>query len=208
MTDKFLHIENKSSSNGKTNHLIPDKHDSYTLGTVNKRWKEIHCKEGFFDDQTLHLGNRWKITVDDTDESNSAIKIKHSHHGHDNELEHENDRDITIGNVDGSHGIDESKVREIVIEEVQDLTLNGVQGPTGATGATGATGPAGSDGLMGMDGLSAYEVATNSENFVGSEVEWLASLKGETGSSIHQIPLKNGLIIAHRGYSVAHPQQV
>lgn len=44
-------------------------------------------------------------------------------------------------------------------------------------------GPKGNDGLKGDkgdDGLSAYEVAVL-EGFVGTEAQWLASLKGDTG---------------------------
>lgn len=41
----------------------------------------------------------------------------------------------------------------------------------------GTEGPPGTDG---EDGLSAYEVAVTN-GFIGSEVEWLASLKGDTG---------------------------
>ncbi len=47
----------------------------------------------------------------------------------------------------------------------------GVAGPPGAPGATGPTGPI---------GLSAYEVAL-ANGFVGTEAEWLESLKGDDG---------------------------
>ena len=46
-------------------------------------------------------------------------------------------------------------------------------GRTGGTGPAGPTGPAGADG---DDGLSAYEVAV-AEGFVGTEAEWLESLR-------------------------------
>lgn len=41
-------------------------------------------------------------------------------------------------------------------------------------------GPAGHDGIIGRDGKSAYEIAVEN-GFVGTEVEWLASLQGEPG---------------------------
>ena len=68
----------------------------------------------------------------------------------------------------------------------------GIQGETGLTGATGPEGPMGpegpqglpgldgTDGTNGADGESAYEIAV-ANGFVGTEVEWLASLKGDQG---------------------------
>lgn len=50
----------------------------------------------------------------------------------------------------------------------------------GAAGPQGPTGPQGPQGLRGPDGLSAYEVAV-SNGFVGTEAQWLASLKGADG---------------------------
>lgn len=54
----------------------------------------------------------------------------------------------------------------------------GSQGPKGDTGAQGETGPKGDTGA---NGKSAYEVAVEN-GFEGTVVEWLASLKGETGT--------------------------
>ena len=56
----------------------------------------------------------------------------------------------------------------------------GPQGPAGADGAQGATGADGAQGPAGADGLSAYEVAV-ANGFVGTELEWLASLEGPQG---------------------------
>jgi hypothetical protein len=53
----------------------------------------------------------------------------------------------------------------------------GDTGDTGPQGPIGLTGPAGADGA---DGDSAYQVAV-AEGFVGTEVEWLASLVGPEG---------------------------
>src|SRR3990167_6897659 len=49
--------------------------------------------------------------------------------------------------------------------------------PKGDAGEQGLQGIAGADGA---DGISAYQVALNN-GFVGTEVEWIASLKGEQG---------------------------
>ena len=60
--------------------------------------------------------------------------------------------------------------------------VQGVQGIQGPAGATGATGPAGADGADGADGQSAYALAV-ANGFVGTEAEWLASLKGPKGDA-------------------------
>lgn len=65
---------------------------------------------------------------------------------------------------------------------------DGVDGKDGldATGGSGTTGPQGQKGdkgdmgLAGADGKSAYEVAQGN-GYTGTEVEWLASLKGQDG---------------------------
>lgn len=48
------------------------------------------------------------------------------------------------------------------------------------TGFSTASGGSGADGIDGVDGESAYQLAVNN-GFVGTEVEWLESLKGEDG---------------------------
>ena len=54
----------------------------------------------------------------------------------------------------------------------------GAQGPQGIQGVPGNDGADGSDGA---DGASAYEIAV-ANGFVGTEVEWLASLEGADGA--------------------------
>jgi len=62
-----------------------------------------------------------------------------------------------------------------------------IRGGVGATGATGADGTPGADGAPGADGedgapgLSAYEIAV-ADGFVGTESQWLDSLKGDPGN--------------------------
>ena len=66
--------------------------------------------------------------------------------------------------------------------------IQGIQGITGDTGAAGAqgiqgiTGDTGAAGADGVDGDSAYAVAV-AAGFVGTQSEWIASLKGETGDT-------------------------
>ena len=60
----------------------------------------------------------------------------------------------------------------------QLAALKGAKGDKGDKGDTGATGESGADGA---DGKSAYQIALDN-GFVGSQSEWLASLKGEPGT--------------------------
>ncbi len=63
----------------------------------------------------------------------------------------------------------------------------------GADGAPGATGKTGATGSQGRPGQSAYELA-KAAGFVGTEAEWLASLKGDPGHIGPQGPAgKDGL---------------
>lgn len=59
---------------------------------------------------------------------------------------------------------------------------DGEQGPRGADGAPGPAGKDGADGAPGADGDSAYTVAVNN-GFIGTEEQWLESLKGKDGAS-------------------------
>lgn len=59
---------------------------------------------------------------------------------------------------------------------------DGDDGKDGADGINGKDGVDGRDGTDGKDGLSAYEIALKN-GFVGTESEWLASLRGKDGNS-------------------------
>lgn len=100
--------------------------------------------------------------------------------------------------------------------EVQDLHAIGnvvVSGTltcesfVGTPGADGANGTNGTDGIDGVDGKSAYEIAV-AHGFSGTEVEWLASLKGEQGDTIIAdgsgsiLQVKSGTIGAYVGTSI------
>ena len=59
----------------------------------------------------------------------------------------------------------------------------GLDGKWMTVPATGAPGAPGADGKDGADGKSAYEIAKEKNPDVGSEEEWLASLKGKDGTN-------------------------
>lgn len=64
----------------------------------------------------------------------------------------------------------------------------GDKGETGAVGPQGAKGDIGTQGSKGERGKSAYDIAVD-YGFVGTEKEWIASLKGEKGNSGPQGPM-------------------
>lgn len=76
----------------------------------------------------------------------------------------------------------EEDVQRIVSEYVtaHKYELKGEKGDKGDTGASGRDGVDGLDGADGVDGKSAYDIAVDN-GFVGTEVEWLESLKGADG---------------------------
>ena len=59
----------------------------------------------------------------------------------------------------------------------------GLDGKWMTVPATGAPGADGKDGKDGQDGKSAYDIAKEKNPGVGSEEEWLASLKGKDGTN-------------------------
>ena len=75
--------------------------------------------------------------------------------------------------------ITESDVQMIVGEYVS-AHKEELKGEKGDKGDTGASGRDGLDGSDGADGKSAYYIAVDN-GFVGTEVEWLASLHGKNG---------------------------
>lgn len=84
---------------------------------------------------------------------------------------------------------DDSLVPAVVggaTKAIKASMLKGQKGDTGATGPIGPAGPQGpegqpgKDGVIGKDGKSAYQIAVDN-GYKGTEAQWLASLKGETG---------------------------
>lgn len=61
----------------------------------------------------------------------------------------------------------------------------GEQGPKGDPGEQGPKGDKGDTGEVGNDGLSAYEIAVKN-GYIGTEPEWLLSLKGDRGDTGEQ----------------------
>lgn len=78
----------------------------------------------------------------------------------------------------------EADVRRIVAEYVASNKeeFKGEKGDKGDTGASGRDGVDGLDGANGADGKSAYDIAVDN-GFVGTESEWLESLKGADGKN-------------------------
>lgn len=81
-----------------------------------------------------------------------------------------------IGNIKGPAGKDGTVSFEDLTEE-QKASLKGDKGDKGDPGTPGSDGL---DGADGVDGKSAYDIAV-AHGFVGTEAEWLESLKGYPG---------------------------
>lgn len=89
-----------------------------------------------------------------------------------------------------SDGVDGESAYEIAVDEgfigtpaewLASLKgAPGAKGDKGDKGETGAQGATGERGETGADGKSAYEIAVEN-GYVGTEQQWLASLKGEQG---------------------------
>jgi hypothetical protein len=80
----------------------------------------------------------------------------------------------SLKGADGKDGVDG--------EDGKD-GINGKDGADGKNGINGTNGTDGINGIDGKDGLSAYEIAVKN-GFVGTESEWLDSLKGENSTEI------------------------
>ena len=81
--------------------------------------------------------------------------------------------------------VDDGEARLLRRSTFQAWMLENVQGEKGDTGAQGLQGVAGAngkDGINGTNGLSAYQIAV-SNGFIGTEQQWIVSLKGATGAT-------------------------
>ena len=98
-----------------------------------------------------------------------------------------------INGTDGSDGEDGKSAYQVWLDngntgtELEFLnSLKGLQGERGTDGIDGTNGNDGVDGtngtngIDGIDGKSAYEIAIEN-GFIGTEAEWIASLKGADG---------------------------
>lgn len=89
--------------------------------------------------------------------------------------------------VDGAPGDPGPSAYEVAVaqgfvgnEAAWLASLVGAAGSDGTDGVDGTNGTNGTNGLDGADGDSAYQIAV-ANGFVGTEVEWLASLQGSDG---------------------------
>ena len=76
--------------------------------------------------------------------------------------------------------VDDGRARRLtkpVFQSWLEANVKGEKGDQGVAGRDGAKGTNGRDGRDGSDGLSAYQIAVQN-GFVGSNSEWLDSLKG------------------------------
>lgn len=102
---------------------------------------------------------------------------------------------INTGNVDDEDNAKLFVKGDAGYSYITDLSgAQGIQGPQGEIGPQGSQGLQGEQGVQGIQGVqgvqgepgangaSAYDIAV-SNGFEGTEEEWLASLKGEPGSS-------------------------
>ena len=81
--------------------------------------------------------------------------------------------------------VDDGEARLLRRSTFQAWMLNNVQGEkgdTGAQGLQGVSGANGKDGINGTNGLSAYQIAV-SNGFIGTEQQWIVSIKGATGAT-------------------------
>lgn len=81
----------------------------------------------------------------------------------------------------------------------------GDTGPQGETGPPGTSGSDGADGAPGADGDSAYQVAVDN-GFVGTEAEWLDSLKGAQTYQVSDWLAQTVAYTAHRGSGGEYPE--
>ena len=80
--------------------------------------------------------------------------------------------------------VDDGRARRItkpVFQSWLEENVKGEKGDQGVAGRDGARGVNGTNGRDGSDGLSAYQIAVQN-GFVGSNSEWLNSLKGATAA--------------------------
>lgn len=81
--------------------------------------------------------------------------------------------------------VDDGEARLLQRPTFQAWMLQNVQGEKGdqgIAGSNGANGVNGTNGTNGQDGLSAYQVAVKN-GYVGTETQWLLTLKGSTGAN-------------------------
>lgn len=130
--------------------------------------------------------------------STTIIEGNHSDGAFGDDIELELNEEIIVVNNGEGGSINAAEVQKIVKEYISSNKeeLKGEKGDKGDTGASGKDGVDGMDGAVGADGKSAYDIAVGN-GFEGTEAEWLASLKGEDGttnySNLQNKPSINGV---------------
>lgn len=175
---------------------IVDEHSpAGTPGPEGKSAYQVAVDGGFVGDQTAWLaslkgedGPQGPVGVPGTDGTNGT-------NGEDG--------------IDGTNGTDGQSAYELAVElgfsgdetawlaslvgpqgpkgDQGDAGAPGQDGADGAPGTPGANGEDGADGAPGAAGKSAYEIAVDG-GFVGTEAEWLETLKGPIGDQGIQGP--------------------
>lgn len=87
-----------------------------------------------------------------------------------------NDRFVMVNDGDGA------ALTKTVFQSWISNNVRGEKGEQGVQGKDGRDGVNGTNGIDGKDGLSAYQIAL-SQGYVGTQTQWLASLKGATGAN-------------------------
>ena len=94
----------------------------------------------------------------------------------------------SLKGTNGTNGSNGKSAYDIAVDEgfvgnkaAWLLSLKGAKGDTGTAGTNGTDGTNGEDGTNGVDGKSAYQIAVDG-GFVGTEAQWVASLKGAKGT--------------------------
>ena len=99
--------------------------------------------------------------------------------------------DIDLITTDAAVIIEATPVELVIEPVVTSVVVEPPPAPeiviseTGVQGTPGTAGQDGADGQDGDDGLSAYQIAVLN-GFVGTEAEWLNSLKGAPGTDYYQ----------------------
>ena len=90
--------------------------------------------------------------------------------------------DRTCYNEDAEIPDPTPNIYDQIIEKL-DSIINGGEGGIGPQGPAGPQGPQGPEGPQGDDGKSAYQIAVDN-GYVGTESEWLATLKDDKGADV------------------------
>lgn len=89
---------------------------------------------------------------------------------------------VIVARADSSGTISPEAIEKAVSDYLEKNPVTGIKGEKGDPGEPGPKGDPGNPGEPGRDGKSAYDIAVEN-GFVGTESEWLESLKGTDGNN-------------------------